>query len=89
MTPAHTYHGIDGRCWELNDVQQGPDPLLAAMLADEKLAESWEAGDFDYLASLDELNHHVVGTWQLHQRACFSRLSASCWELQIEHTYRN
>jgi len=86
-TPAHTFHGARLRVFPLDDLQLDSDPLLAACIADEMIADEWESGEGDFL-DIEDWCAITFQRWHAYQRACQRGQGKMRWELQIEHTYQ-
>lgn len=86
-TPAHHFHGHEGRVFPLDDVMVDCDPLMAACLADEMIADDWESGEGDFL-DLDEWLSLTFRRWHAYQRGCQNTQRQLCWQLLIKQTYR-
>lgn len=85
-SPAHTFHGATLRVFPLDDMLLDGDPLLGAIVADEKIGDDWESGEGDFL-DVDDWCAITFQRWHKYQRACQSYQRAMCWSLLVEHTY--
>jgi hypothetical protein len=83
-TTRHGYHDLETRRFPFDDVWLGPSQLMAAMVADDKIAELWERGDFDALTvdELESAHHTVFNRTKARALALGHRL---VWDLALEH----
>jgi len=87
MPRVDEFHGSELRCWPLDDIWLGPCMVVGAMVADEKLAESWVEGD--WLDDPEEAAMHITKSWRMWQKDCVDVQRVLAWDCQLEHTYRN
>lgn len=83
------FHGSERRCWPLDDVWLGPCMIVGAMVADEYLAQSWDAGDFEYIPDPEEAALHIQNSWRMWQKDCVDVQRVLAYSIQIDHTLIN
>ena len=82
-SPAHTFHGHDGRVWDANDVLEDCDPLLAAWDADDLVGEDWESGEGDFL-DVDTWMAETYRRWHRYKHLAQDARRLLCWQLLLE-----
>lgn len=85
---AVQFHGSELRCFPLDDVWLGACPLVGAMVADEKLAQSWDNNDFDDIDDPMEAALALQHSWQGWQKTSVDVGRAVAWHYQIEYSTR-
>lgn len=80
------FHASEERCFPCDDMWLGPCMILAAMVADEKLSESWEHDDFDWIEDHEEACLAIENSWRCWQAACVRHSYVVAYETQIEYT---
>lgn len=76
------YHGVEGRCFELDDFLKVPDGgLLAAMEADEALSREWEAERLP--DNIDDCLMAVLHIWHQAKREAAMFHNRRWWLLTI------
>jgi hypothetical protein len=73
---------VEHRGFELSDVGHTNDSLLAAMVADETIAEAWEENRFEgmYFA---EAQDAMAAMWTEAKRVSLAHLNRALWLLNI------
>lgn len=85
---ATDFHGDDLRCFALDDVWLGGCPIVGAMVADEKLAQSWEENDFDEIEDPMEAALAMQNSWRMWQKASVDVGRVLAWDVQLEYSTR-
>lgn len=81
---AASYHGVERRCFEPDDMAQMPDGgLYGAMDADEALAQAW---DFELLPdNLEDCLTAALHIWHEQQRQTNAMHARRAWLLTLTH----
>lgn len=80
------FDDIERRCFELTDTMQVGESLLSAMVADERIAEAWEADAFLDM-SFDECQATMHRMWDAAKAESLAFLNRRFWTLNIERTF--
>jgi len=81
-----SYGGVEHRCFPLDDMWLGPCQLLAAMIADEAIADMWETGAFEAF-NVDECPSQHRQSFDRLQARAMSHGHASIWAYNIRRYY--
>jgi hypothetical protein len=84
VNDRHTYHDIEDRCFPFDDFWLGPSQLMAAMVADDKIAELWEQGDFDTLDPQELEAAHLL-TFNRTKARTLALGHRLVWDICIEY----
>lgn len=89
MKNRASYHGVEGRCWEPDDMAQMPDGgLYGAMRADEALAQAWDREELP--EDLDACLSTVLRLWHATKREHSAISNRRTWLLTVTfHLSRN
>ena len=78
------FDGIEHRGFPISDMWLGPCPLLAAMIADESVADMWERNAFDALHP-DEVEDAMQRSFNNMHRKAMAHGHNHVWVLNITH----
>ncbi len=81
-----SYDGIEHRGFAISDMWLGPCPLLAAMIADEGIAQMWDGNAFDALHE-DEVEDAMRRSFRNMHAKAISHGHRSLWALNLQHLH--
>ncbi len=76
---------VEHRGFELTDMGLVNDSLLAAMVADETVADAWDEDVFDGL-NFEQANSRMSYLWSEAKTTSLAHLNRRMWILNIERT---
>lgn len=76
---------VEHRGFELSDIALTNDSLVAAMVADETVADAWDENRFEGMLT-DEAQDVMARMWTESKRVSLAHLNRQLWLLNTERT---